>query len=216
VEPETGVTAAIAGLSECVRRREQGCVDALLALYHFRPDDVDAAGLPLIDGRWEDDLFHPEALRSMGIKLGTGAAAGAAAGAGIDLMVGGLTLGAAAALGALAGGGWQVVRHYGERVFDKLRGQRELTVDDSILRLLAMRQLYLLRALEARGHAALAPIRPLDPELRQWREGEIPEPLTKARAHPHWSSLFGALREDEARDETVDALVAALSQAAER
>jgi hypothetical protein len=27
------------------------------------------------------------------------------------------------------------------------------------------------------------------PQDKTWREGKLPEPLTKARAHPQWSSL---------------------------
>ncbi|MFO8212450.1 DUF3482 domain-containing protein, partial [Pseudomonas aeruginosa] len=84
-------------------------------------------------------------------------------------LVGGLTLGAATALGALAGGAWQTVGHYGQRLLGKLKGQRELSVDDSVLRLLALRQRQLLAALQARGHAAMEAIRVDSPEDKQWR-----------------------------------------------
>src|SRR5690606_5542954 len=131
-------------LQDSVRQREQRCVDALLQLYAFDSSDAQAEALPLLDGRWGDDLFNPETLRQLGIHLGSGMAAGAAAGVGVDLLVGGMTLGAAAALGALAGGGVQTVRNYGARLLGKLKGQRELSVDDSILRLLGLRQLQLL------------------------------------------------------------------------
>lgn len=214
-EPERAVKAAVVGLHEQVRRREQACVEALLKLYRFRPDDVDAGSLPLLDGRWESDLFNPETFRSMGVSLGTGAAAGAAAGIGIDLMFGGLTLGAAAALGALAGGGWQAMRRFGNRVVGRLRGERELTVDDAILRLLALRQLQLLRALEARGHAAVAPIRIVDPAERQWREAPLPEPLQQARAHREWSTLDGENGDPSGREEVVTALAGQLVAAPE-
>jgi len=212
-DAESAPRAVLADLHQRVRRREQDGVDALLALYRFRPDDVDAASLPLLDGRWENDLFNPETLRTMGIRFGTGAAAGAAAGVGIDLMLGGLTLGAAAALGALAGGGWQAVQQFGGRMLEKLRGQRALSVDDAILRLLALRQLHLLAALEARGHAAIAPIRLVDPQLHQWREGALPETLLRARAHPEWSNLFGPARGDDARQAVVEALAGELFEA---
>ena len=208
IDPESAMRAAIAGLHEQVRRREQACVDALLALYRFRAHELEAAGLPLLDGRWESDLFNPETFRTMGVRLGSGAAAGAAAGVGIDLMFGGLTLGAAAALGALAGGGWQALRQFGDRMLGRLRGERELSVDDAALRLLALRQMQLLRALEARGHAAIAPIRLVDPGERQWREGPLPDPLRDARAHPEWSVMSVVLggeagRERAVRDEAV-------------
>ena len=194
-------------LRDRVRKREEACVQALLRLYAFRKDDARAADLPLLDGRWGDDLFNPETLRQLGVRLGGGVAAGAAAGAGIDLLVGGLTLGAATALGALAGGAWQTVGHYGQRLLGKLKGQRELSVDDSVLRLLALRQRQRLAALQTRGHAAMEAIRVDSPEDKQWREGKLPEALRKARAHPEWSTLNGRKRVDKSeRQEQVDAL----------
>lgn len=205
---EAAMAAATAALRDAVRAREQACVDALLRLYRFRPDDVRSAGLPLGAGRWEADLFNPETLRQLGVKLGTGAAAGAAAGVGVDLLAGGLTLGAAAALGALAGGLWQTVGEYGQRLIAGVRGQRELTVDDAILRLLAVRQRMLLAALEGRGHAAQAPLALEDPEARRWRQGSLPDPLQRARAHPEWATGVG----DGAREAAVGTLAEALGQ----
>lgn len=125
--------AAIQELREAVRQREQRCVEALLRLYAFRRDDAEASELPLLDGRWGDDLFNPETLKQLGLQLSGGVAAGAAAGAGVDLLLGGLSLGAATLVGALAGGGLQTARNYGGRLLGKLKGQRELTVDDEVL-----------------------------------------------------------------------------------
>lgn len=203
---ESAVQEATRDLHQQVRKREQACVEALLRLYAFARDDARAADLPLLDGRWGDDLFNPETLRQLGIRLGGGVAAGAAAGAGIDLLVGGVTLGAAAALGALAGGAWQTVGHYGSRLLGKLKGARGLTVNDAVLRLLALRQRQLLAALQTRGHAAVEAIRLETPEDKQWREGKLPEALRKARAHPEWSSLNGRRVGGSDRQEQIDAL----------
>ncbi len=223
-EAERVLQAAVARLREDVRRREQACVDALLRLYRFRPDDARMDALPLTEGRWDDDLFNAETLRQMGVRLGTGAAAGAAAGLGVDLRVGGLTLGAAAALGALAGGLWQTFGHYGERIAARLRGHRELSVDDAILRIVALRQRELLAALEGRGHAALTPIElgrggagkagesgtrlpvaeATDPATRQWRSGTLPAALVRARAHPEWAQ--------DGNDEGKDGAIAELAE----
>lgn len=181
--------AAIEELRGQIRQREQQCVEALLKLYAFRKEDASAGDLPLLDGRWGDDLFNPETLKQLGIRLGSGMVAGAATGAGIDLLVGGITLGAAAALGAIIGGTAQTLRGYGSRLKSKLKGQRELTVDDAVLRLLAVRQQLLMQALDARGHAATDKLPPIIPQENQWRDGKLPEPLDKARAHPQWSSL---------------------------
>ncbi|UCO98452.1 GTPase/DUF3482 domain-containing protein [Metapseudomonas lalkuanensis] len=208
---EAAVLAATEALRQQVRQREQRCVEALLRLYAFGQADAAASDLPLLGGRWGDDLFNPETLRQLGVRLGGGMAAGAAAGAGVDLLVGGVTLGAAAALGAIAGGAWQTFGHYGERLLGKIKGQRELTVDDAILRLLALRQRQLLQALDARGHAAFEAVRIDTPEEKQWREGKLPAVLGKARAHPEWSSLNpDAELEQAERQGQVAALAAGL------
>ncbi|MFD2640685.1 GTPase/DUF3482 domain-containing protein [Pseudomonas japonica] len=200
--------AAIAELRDAIRQREQRCVEALLKLYAFRREDANTGDLPLLDGRWGDDLFNPETLKLLGIRLGGGAVAGAAAGAGIDLMVGGLTLGVAALAGAIAGGALQTARGYGSRLMGKLKGQQELTVDDAVLRLLAVRQRQLLQALDARGHAAMSRIRLENPPDQVWREGKLPAALSKARAHPQWSSLNPGARLSQAeRLEQIDELL---------
>ncbi|TLP61940.1 MULTISPECIES: GTPase/DUF3482 domain-containing protein [Pseudomonas] len=212
VETEPGAEArAIEALRQDVRQREQRCVEALLKLYAFRREDANAADLPLLDGRWGDDLFNPETLKLLGVRLGSGVAAGAAAGAGVDLLVGGLTLGAAALAGAIAGGALQTARNYGARLMGKLKGQRELTVDDTVLRLLALRQQQLMVALDSRGHAAQDSIRLAIPDEKAWREGKLPDALGKARAHPQWSTLNPGSRVNQAqRQEQLEALVAQL------
>lgn len=200
------IATAIEQLHTDLRQREQRCVEELLQLFAFSEEDAEASELPLLDGRWGDDLFHPETLRQLGVQLGSGMAAGAAAGAGIDLLVGGLSLGAAAAIGAIAGGSWQTLSSYGQRLRDRITGHRELTVDDAILRLLALRQQQLLTALDQRGHAARQRLQLSSPEQQQWREGKLPEPVDRARAHPEWSRLNGRLETDSERQKVVQAL----------
>ncbi|WP_116892793.1 GTPase/DUF3482 domain-containing protein [Pseudomonas syringae] len=198
---------AVEALRKAVRQREQQCVEALLKLYAFRKDDVSSSDLPLMDGRWGDDLFNPETLKLMGVRVGGGVAAGAAAGAGVDLMVGGVTLGASALVGAIAGGALSTARSYGGRLLGKLKGRRELTVDDAVLRLLALRQRHLLLALGVRGHAALHSIELTTPQDKTWRKGKIPEPLSRARAHPQWSTLNPHPKPNQGeRQEAIDEL----------
>ncbi|WP_313646255.1 GTPase/DUF3482 domain-containing protein [Pseudomonas sp.] len=201
--------AAIEALRQQIRQREQRCVEALLKLYAFRREDANADELPLLDGRWGDDLFNPETLKLLGVRLGSGVAAGAAAGASVDLLVGGLTMGAAALAGAIAGGALQTARNYGSRLMGKFKGQRELTVDDPVLRLLALRQQRLMAALDNRGHAAQERIRLDALDEKAWREGKLPEALHKARAHPQWSTLNpGAKLNQAERQAQLEALVA--------
>jgi len=198
-----------------VRAREQSCVQALLALYNFRADDYASSPLPLAGTRWEMDLFHPQALRDMGISLGKGMAAGAMAGAAVDLFSAGLSLGTGMLVGAAAGGLWQGAEKLGTRLMGRLRGRRELTADDAILRLLALRQMRLLAALERRGHAARAPLALEEPEEKAWREGPLPDELAAARARPQWSALHPAYAPDQARAAAVQALASALAGLAE-
>jgi len=204
---------AIDDLRKAVRQREQRCVEALLKLYAFRPQDAAASDLPLLDGRWGDDLFNPETIKQLGVRVGGGIAAGAAAGAGVDLLVGGVTLGAAALVGAIAGGALQTARSYGGRLLGKLKGQRELTVDDAVLRLLALRQRHLLLALGSRGHAAMDSIKLGTPQDKTWREGKLPDALQKARAHPQWSSLNPRSKLNQAeRQEQIERLSQVLGE----
>lgn len=197
-------------LRDKVRQHEAACVAELLKLYRFRSNDVSLSGLPMLDGRWDDDLFSAEALSVMGIRLSQGVVAGAVAGISIDLIVGGLTLGAATLAGALVGGLWQLGNTHGERMLGKLRGYRSLTVDDSILRLLALRQLWLVHALQQRGHAAMHAIRLDNPESKHWRADALPAELKKARSHAEWSALNADFTTTEARDEHIQNLATAL------
>src|SRR5690606_23426994 len=140
------------------RKREHASIDAVLKRYNFRAADFPQRNLPLAGERWEMDLFHPQALKDVGIHVGKGMAAGAMAGATLDMFTAGISLGAATLLGAAAGGLWQGADKLGKRLLGRLRGFQELTVDDAVLRLLAMRALALIAALERRGHAAQGPI----------------------------------------------------------
>ena len=206
--------SAVEQLHGEVRQREQRCVDALLEVYGFERNDVTGDQLPLLEGRWEDDLFSGETLRAMGISASKGAAAGAAAGVSIDLLTGGLTLGAAAALGAVIGGTWNSLSRFGDRLLGKLTGVRELSVDDAILRALAARQQALLRALTGRGHAALTPIELNTEAVRRWREDPLPEALERARSHPEWCGITGMPKTDSSnRKETVLVLARLFSEA---
>lgn len=200
-----------ATLREQVRNREQACVDALLALYNFRRDDYTEDDLPLTDMRWGMDLFHPQALKDMGIKLGTGMAAGAMAGAAVDMLSAGLSLGTGMLIGATAGGLWQGAERLGGRLLGKLRGYREITVDDAVLRLLALRQRQLIDALEHRGHAARDPVRLNQPADQAWRSGRLPDALKEARSRPEWSALGKGHEDDERRKHVVTDLARALA-----
>ncbi len=205
--------ARIDALRDTVSERAQRGVDDLLALYGFRQGDAAEAPLPQLQGRWAMDLFSPEALRQAGMRLGQGAAVGAAIGVAADLAVGGISLGAGAALGGAIGGalaqGWGPL---GRKIANKLRGVQELTVEDSVLFVLADWQLKLLRALEQRGHAALQridnPAVDLSPGhvARNRALAQVVQTAQPARSHPQW--------EDSRRGDSSDrrALIAAVAR----
>ncbi len=199
----------VAAMHARVRAREQAAVDALLAGHGFSASDYARIDLPLTDGRWDSDLFHPQVLREVGVRTVTGVAAGAGVGAAIDLMLGGLSLGAATVAGAAAGGAWHGLERVGERAIARLRGYRELTVADEVLRVLALRQCALVRALAGRSHAAQQPLM-LPPEAGDaWRSGRLPEAIAQARGRSDWTGKPGG-SSDAGRERAVAALAQAL------
>lgn len=187
------------------------CVHDLLQMHGFAPDDATLDVLPWTSERWASDLFNPETLAVVGRLLGKGAAAGAAVGFTLDLALAGLSLGAATALGAAIGGalsqGWgQAPR----MLRNKLMGVEELTLDNSVLLLLADNLVHLCQVLQARGHAAQDTI-----ELRMAPSGsyrqallQLLEPLQPARAHPQWEQRAGQPRDHSPRREALGQRVA--------
>ena len=201
-------------LRELTRKREHRAIDALLKRYNFRSSDFPTRLLPLQGERWDMDLFHPQALKDVGIHVGKGMAAGAMAGATLDMFTAGISLGAATLLGAAAGGLWQGADKLGKRLFGRLRGYQELTVDDAVLRLLALRELALVAALERRGHAAQGPIdiaALMEGRDTALRKEKLPEELLEARASPEWSTLADAYQPSARRAEVVRQLALQLA-----
>lgn len=200
--------AAIAELRQTVFDKAQRCADDLLSLHGFRIGDVAEAPLPQVEGRWAMDFFSAEAMKKSGIRLGQGAAVGAALGVGLDLAAGGLSLGAGAALGGALGGalmqGWGPL---GRQLANRLRSVRELSVEDAVLVVLLGWQRDLLRALEQRGHAAIgrlapgAAATPPTPALQS-----LLLALRPARSHPEWETKHRSMRSSPRRAEVVATL----------
>ena len=141
-------------LHDFVRKAEQSCLRDLLAIFNFSDKEVALQNIPVSNGQWQLDIFAPGILKAYGLDVGSAAAKGAAAGAGIDLMVGGLSLGAASALGALAGVGWSTFKRYGDEIKATVKGKKWQCADESTLQILFLRQKFLLKKLMHRGHAA--------------------------------------------------------------
>ncbi|NYT61573.1 DUF3482 domain-containing protein [Alcaligenaceae bacterium] len=220
---ETALEQATLSLRRIVRNRENLCVHNLLKRYNFNIRDFSAQALPLDGERWGMDLFHPQALKDVGIHVTKGMAAGAMAGATLDVFTAGISLGAATLLGAAAGGLWQGADKLGKRLLGRLRGYQELSVDDPVLRLLAIRQLTLLSALEQRGHAAQSPIQlesGLNPDASAasnlavadaWRQQALPDELQEARSQPQWSSFDANHTTGPRREQAIRSLAAKLA-----
>lgn len=201
-------------MQDKVRQREQSGIKALLEHYRFRVEDYPGQPLPLEGGRWNMDLFNPQALLDTGIHVGKGFAAGAMAGAAIDVFTAGLSLGAAALIGGVLGSVWQGTDKLGKRLYGRLQGFHEITVEDGILRLLAIRTEQLIRALELRGHADMAPVHiPEEAAREALKEQALPEQLQDARSYPEWSRLGEKFSPGSRRDAAVSELGKALAKA---
>ncbi len=140
-----------------------------------------------------------------------GVAAGAAAGATVDVLSAGLSLGTGMAIGAIAGGAWKAIDRWGDRVLGQLRGFRELTVDQSILQVLALRQMQLLNGLERRGHATLNPLRLEQAPQLSLENPTLTKTIALARAHPNWSSISDDFNDTPARQRAIETLAQSLS-----
>lgn len=215
-------------LHETISRREQACVRSLLSRFNFSSRDYMPDHIALEGHRWETNLFHPDALKEWGIKLSKGVAAGAMAGATFDLLTAGLSLGAGTLIGAAAGGVWQGVDKWGQRLLSTWRGESELSADDKVLRVLALRQIELIKALATRGHAAQTPIAidghhlslekkhapTSQPVGIDWRTDAMPEALMQARAFPEWSTMHPRFTPSSKRTQAVQQLTSLLAEGA--
>ena len=194
--PTPSTTADLETLKQRVRDREQRCVEQLLELHRFRPQDCEPDALPIADGQWGLDLFSPAAVKEFGLQAGGAAAAGALVGLVVEVMtlgalggVGGTAIGAG--VGGLIGAG----RLHGKRLMDRARGFTELRCDDATLQLLAVRQATLARALLWRGHASQQPVSLKATGGRGFETGtkrKLLAVLAKAKARGQWSRLGGA------------------------
>ncbi len=177
--------SAAARLQDFIRQAEQHCLADLLKMFNFTDNDIELQKIPVQNGYWQLDLFAPGVLKAYGLDIGSAALKGAAAGAGIDLMVGGLSLGAASILGAIAGTGWSTFKRYGKEIQAKIKGTRWLCADDTTLQLLYLRQYQLLDKLMNRGHAACH----TDQVGQQPERGELPN---------DWQQIIDMLRQNPA------------------
>ncbi len=202
-------TLAANKLQDFIRQAEQHCLKDLLSIFNFSEKDVALQKIPVSNGQWQLDIFAPGILKSYGLDAGSAALKGAAAGAGIDLMVGGLSLGAASALGAIAGASWSTFKRYGEEIKATVQGTQWLCADENTLRVLYLRQQQLLEKLVHRGHAALNTVQVEAPDTEK-----LPEDWTELtnilRQNPAWQEASASRNNDNQYQEIEAKLVSTL------
>ncbi|MFA7554020.1 MAG: GTPase/DUF3482 domain-containing protein [Spongiibacteraceae bacterium] len=179
-------------LQKTIRQYEQHCLTDLLSLFEFTPSDVDIMQLAVNNGEWELDLFSANTLKMFGLSAGSNALKGAAAGAGIDLMVGGLTLGTGALIGAALGAGYSTLRRYGKDISVALQKNDWLCADDTTVELIYLRSQDLLRHLTHRGHATQTAL-----TVQENKQHTLPE---------QWPQLLRGLRSGQADQQKTNKL----------
>ncbi|MGV3741989.1 MAG: GTPase/DUF3482 domain-containing protein [Burkholderiaceae bacterium] len=194
-------------------------IRSLLEVYGFREDEADDAMLPLLEGRWETDLFNPETLREAGKRLGTGAAVGAAIGLAADVASAGLSLGTGSLIGAAIGGiASQGVGQTGRKLMNRARGVQEVTLENEVLLVMAEHMVRLLWALEQRGHAASGKVAVGGnaPKAIMDEMKAVMNTLQAARSHPEWDVSVNPRQAGSAqRDRFIDSVAAKLGAAVE-
>ncbi|MEL0624691.1 DUF3482 domain-containing protein [Marinomonas arenicola] len=185
-----------------IRRLESQFIRALLQLYAFREEDVLPDNFSIQSGAWQQDIFALDTLKEWGLNTGASAMTGAAIGAGIDVMTGGLSLGAATTIGAILGASWQTSRHYKDTLKSKFTGRHYLCVEPATLGVLCLRGLALIGHLDQRGHASqqayyldTAALNNTESGKKEAQEKHVKrliETLTpiwkNAQQHPEWAS----------------------------
>lgn len=190
VDSKNGISNVdIESMQTFVRDAEQQTLKDLLTMFAFTQVDVELQQLSVRDGEWELDIFSPHALKAFGLNAGATALKGAAAGAGIDLMVGGMSLGAAAVLGAALGAGWSTLRRYQKELKAVLSGHKWLSVNDDTISLLYLRQRRLLQTLTHRGHAAQNKLQ-LGSDVKHSLPKQWANVVKDLRQHPEWQQAY--------------------------
>lgn len=174
-----------------IRQLENQFIRSLLTLYEFREEDVMPADFSIQSGQWQQDIFAIDTLKEWGLNTGASAMTGAAIGAGVDVMTGGLSLGAATTLGAILGASWQTGRHYKDTLKSKFTKRHYLCADSSTLSVLCLRGLALVAHLDQRGHASQQAFMLSKQDGDETSKAIINDmkPLwKKAQQHPEWAT----------------------------
>ena len=168
-----------------LRQREIGTRNRIAEAFGFFGDEARAVTFDVEEALGGVDFLSRASLKRVGLWTAAGAATGAAAGAVVGAMgdgsVGGVSLGAFTVLGATLG-----VAGVGSRkVLRRLRKREELQLREADVEVLAARTLATIRAMLARGHAAVESVS---------IEAAVKESLA-ADAGPVWRASWEKARE---------------------
>ncbi len=179
VAVEDATALLLAGL----RERETAARDGIAATLGFYGDEARAVAFDVAEALGGVDFLSPASLERAGL-WAAGAGAGlVATGAMVDIAVGGVSLGGFAVLGAI-GSALGAAGASARKVLRRLRGQEEVRLGDAGVELLAARAVATIRAVLARGHAAIEPV-PIEAAVSESLEHD---------AGPAWRASWAAAR----------------------
>ncbi|MDE0889328.1 MAG: GTPase/DUF3482 domain-containing protein [Phycisphaerales bacterium] len=188
---EEAFKAATKMLLDALREHESRAMHRIAGIFGFSGEEADAALLEITDAMGGVDFADTASLERAGL-WAAGAGTGlVAAGAIVDLAVGGISLGGFTALGAV-GAAIGAIGGSGPKILRRLRGQDEVRIGKTGLALLELRQHATTEAFLKRGHAAIEPARieaTITKAFMDQSDGEPEKLLAEARGHPKWSRL---------------------------
>ena len=199
-----------------MRLRETATRDRIAAAFGFYGAEARAVTFDVSEALGGVDFLSRASLERTGL-WAAGAGAGlVTAGALVDIAVGGVSLGGFAALGAV-GSVLGAAGASGRKVLRRLRGQEEVRLGDAGVDLLAARAAASIRAMLARGHAAIEPV-PIESAVKESLEHDAGPAWraawASARGRADWSDLSEPPPKrvsGHARAETVNQVAAALA-----
>ncbi|MDG2021139.1 MAG: GTPase/DUF3482 domain-containing protein [Phycisphaerales bacterium] len=188
---ENAFGTATTTLLDGLREHEARSMHRIADIFGFSGQEADAALLEITDAMGGVDFAGNASLERAGL-WAAGAGTGlVAAGAIVDLAVGGISLGGFTALGAV-GAAIGAIGGSGSKILRRLRGQDEVRIGETGLTLLHLRQRATIDAFLKRGHAAIEPARietTVSEALTARSDDDAGKLLTEARGHPTWSRL---------------------------
>ena len=188
IEHRVAIEAATAVLLDELRQRETITRDRIAATLGFFGAEAQAVIFDVAEALGGVDFLSSASLERAGL-WAAGAGAGlVAAGAMVDIAVGGVSLGGFAVLGAV-GAALGAAGASSRKVLRRLRGQDEVRLADTGVKLLAARAIATIEAMLARGHAAVEPVS-IEEAVKESLATDVDSAWWRsARGRPAWSDL---------------------------